>query len=93
MSNVSAAAIQNTIGHPETVAGAMPPTRPSTPASRARSLFPIGPSYPRRAPSDGPSTPLRLYTVDETVTDGLRKQFNARTLAEARAREAELNKR
>ena len=40
--------------------------------------------------SDGP---IRLYKVDEAVTDGLRREFKAPSLAEARAKEAMFNKR
>lgn len=43
--------------------------------------------------SEGRGQPMRLYTVDERMTDALRKEFNVPTLAEAKAREAELNKR
>ena len=40
--------------------------------------------------SDGP---IRLYKVDEGVTDGLRREFKAPSLAEARAKEAMFNKK
>jgi hypothetical protein len=40
--------------------------------------------------SDGP---IRLYKVDEGVTDALRREFKAPTLAEAKAREAMFNKK
>jgi hypothetical protein len=36
--------------------------------------------------------PVRLYKVDEGVTDGLRREFKAPSLAEARAKEAMFNK-
>jgi hypothetical protein len=37
--------------------------------------------------------PLRLYRVDQGVTDGLRRALNVPSIAEARAREADLNKK
>jgi hypothetical protein len=37
--------------------------------------------------------PIRLYKVGDGVTDGLRKEFHAPTLAEAKAREALFNKK
>ena len=40
--------------------------------------------------SDGP---IRLYKVDEGVTDGLRREFKTPSLAEARAKEAMFNKK
>ena len=40
--------------------------------------------------SDGP---IRLYKVDDGVTDGLRREFKAPSLAEARAKEAIFNKK
>jgi len=40
--------------------------------------------------SDGP---IRLYKVDDGVTDGLRREFKAPSLADARAKEAMFNKR
>ena len=43
--------------------------------------------------SDSPDAPLRLYKVDEGVTDELRRALSVRTLAEAKAREAEINKK
>jgi hypothetical protein len=42
--------------------------------------------------ASGPRSPFRLVNVEEGVTDGLRRAFNAPTLAEAKAREAEMNK-
>jgi hypothetical protein len=44
---------------------------------------------------DPPGTdgPIKLYKVDEGVTDGLRREFKTPTLAEARAREAQFNKK
>lgn len=43
--------------------------------------------------SDGPDAPMRLYKVDEGITDELRRALNVPALAEAKAREAELNKK
>ena len=40
--------------------------------------------------SDGP---IRLYRVDDAVTDGLRREFKAPSLADARAKEALFNKK
>jgi hypothetical protein len=40
--------------------------------------------------SDGP---IRLYKVDDAVTDGLRREFKAPSIAEARAKEAMFNKK
>ena len=45
---------------------------------------------PEPTGSDGP---IRLYRVDDGVTDGLRREFKAPTLTEARAKEAMFNKR
>ena len=45
---------------------------------------------PEPPESDGP---IRLYKVDAGVTDGLRREFKAPTLAEARAKEAMFNKK
>ena len=42
--------------------------------------------------SDGPKQPLRLYKVDPGVTDHLRRVMNVPPLAEAKAREADMNK-
>lgn len=42
--------------------------------------------------SDGPNQPLRLYKVDSDVTDELRRVMMVPSLAEAKAREAEMNK-
>jgi hypothetical protein len=41
----------------------------------------------------GSEGPIRLYKVDEGVTDTLRREFKAPTLAEAKAREAMFNKK
>jgi hypothetical protein len=43
--------------------------------------------------SDGPTGPMRLYDVDPAVTDRLRQVFGAPSLAEAKKREAEFNKK
>lgn len=43
--------------------------------------------------SDPANAPIKLYTVDPTVTDELRRALNVPTLAQAKAREAELNKK
>jgi len=44
--------------------------------------------------SDGPGTPWRLYDIDTTaVTDEERQELNVPTLAEARARVEEMNRR
>lgn len=42
--------------------------------------------------SVGPGAPFRLKPVEEGVTDALRSEFDAPTLDEAKAREAEMNK-
>ena len=39
------------------------------------------------------NAPYKLYKVDESVTDELRRQMNTPTLAEAQQREVELNKK
>jgi len=41
----------------------------------------------------GTDSPIKLYTVDDGVTDGLRREFKAPSLAQARAREAQFNKK
>jgi hypothetical protein len=38
------------------------------------------------------TAPYRLYKVDESVTDELRRLMNTPSLAEAKKREVELNK-
>jgi hypothetical protein len=40
---------------------------------------------------DGPDAPVRLYQTDPEVTDGLRGEFGAPSLAKAREREAQYN--
>ena len=42
--------------------------------------------------SSGPNAPFRLAPVEDGVTDALRRELNAPTLAEAKAREAAFNK-
>lgn len=42
--------------------------------------------------SNGPNEPVRLYKVEDGVTDALRLAFKAPTLEKAREREAEMNK-
>ncbi|SRR5260221_8276878 len=42
--------------------------------------------------SAGPNQPYRLYAIDAGVTDHLRRLMNVPSLAEAKAREAEMNK-
>lgn len=42
--------------------------------------------------SDGPNQPYRLYKMDSGVTDELRRIMMVPSLAEAKAREAEMNK-
>jgi hypothetical protein len=41
--------------------------------------------------SDGPGRPLRLYDVDPSVTDELRREFDVPPLAELRRRETAMN--
>ena len=43
--------------------------------------------------TEGPNQPYRLYKVDPAVTDELRRLMMVPSLAEAQAREAELNKK
>ena len=43
--------------------------------------------------SDPANAPMKLYPVDPNVTDALRRALNVPTLAEAKALEAELNKK
>jgi hypothetical protein len=43
--------------------------------------------------SDGPNSSLRLYQVDSGVIDELRRALNVPSLAQAKAREAEFNKK
>lgn len=43
--------------------------------------------------SDPANAPMKLYAVDPSVTDELRRELNVPTLAQAKAREAELNRK
>ncbi|QJW94097.1 hypothetical protein [Frigoriglobus tundricola] len=43
--------------------------------------------------ADGPDQPYRLCKVENGVTDGLRRAYNAPTLEQAKAREAEMNEK
>ncbi len=43
--------------------------------------------------SDGPNAPFRLYKVDESVTDELRRELKVPSLAESKKREAMLNEK
>ena len=51
----------------------------------------VGTQYAPDPP--GTNSPIKLYQVDDGVTDGLRREFKAPTLADARAREAQFNKK
>lgn len=64
-------------------------------ASEDRFLMNIGRTqrFGTQYRSDSPDGPLLLYKVDASVTDELRRALNVPTLAEAKAREAELNKK
>jgi hypothetical protein len=42
---------------------------------------------------DGPNCEFQLYKVDEGVTDELRRVLDVPTLAEAKAREAKMQKK
>lgn len=63
-------------------------------ASEDRFLGSVGRSqrFGTQYNSAGPNAPFRLAPVEEGVTDALRREFNAPTLDEAKAREAEMNK-
>ena len=64
-------------------------------ASEDRFLMNIG--RPQRFATqfrcDGPNCEFHLYKVDETVTDELRKAFDVPSLAEAKAREAKMQRK
>lgn len=64
-------------------------------ASEDRFLMSIGrpQRFGTQYKSDGPNQPYRLYKIDSGVTDELRRVMMVPTLAEAKAREAEMNKR
>ena len=63
-------------------------------ASEDRFLGSVGRSqrFGTQYKSDGPNAPFRLAPLEDGVTDALRREFDAPTLAEAKAREAEMNK-
>ena len=63
-------------------------------ASEDRFLMSIGrpQRFGTQYKSDGPNQPYRLYKVDPGVTDELRRIMMVPTLAEAKAREAEMKK-
>lgn len=63
-------------------------------ASEDRFLMSIGrpQRFGTQYKSDGPNAPYRLYTLDSGVTDHLRRTMNVPSLAEAKVREAEVNK-
>jgi hypothetical protein len=63
-------------------------------ASEDRFLMSIGrpQRFGTQYRSDGPNQPMRLYKVDSGVTDHLRRIMMVPSLAEAKAREAEMNK-
>jgi hypothetical protein len=63
-------------------------------ASEDRFLQNIGRSqrFGTQYTASGPNAPYRLAPVEDGVTDVLRREFNAPTLVEAKAREAEMNK-
>ncbi|MGH9966528.1 MAG: hypothetical protein ACREBG_01675 [Pyrinomonadaceae bacterium] len=63
-------------------------------ASEDRFLMSIGRSqrFGTQYKSDGPNQPYRLYKVDPGVTDEVRRIMMVPSLAEAKAREAEMNK-
>jgi hypothetical protein len=42
--------------------------------------------------SEGPNAPFKLYKMDSGVTDELRRTMDIRSLAAAKAREAEMNR-
>jgi hypothetical protein len=63
-------------------------------ASEDRFLMSIGrpQRFGTQYKSDGPGQPHRLYKIESGVTDDLRRIMNVPSLAEAKAREAEMNK-
>ena len=63
-------------------------------ASEDRFLMSIGrpQRFSTQYESDGPSQPYKLYKIESGVTDELRRIMMVPSLAEAKAREAELNK-
>ena len=63
-------------------------------ASEDRFLMSIGrpQRFGTQYKSDGPSQPYKLYKIESGVTDELRRIMMVPSLAEAKAREAEMNK-
>ena|SRR5687767_1960377 len=64
-------------------------------ASEDRFLMNIGrpQRFATQYRSDGPNLPIKLYTVDPGVTDELRRALNVPSLARAKEKEAEINKK
>lgn len=64
-------------------------------ASEDRFLMNIGrpQRFATQFRSDGLNAPIKLYTVDAGVTDELRRAFHVPTLARAKEKEAEINKK
>jgi hypothetical protein len=64
-------------------------------ASEDRFLMNIGrpQRFATQYRADSGTAPFRLYKVDETVTDELRRALDAPSLAKAKAKEAEINKK
>jgi hypothetical protein len=64
-------------------------------ASEDRFLMNIGrpQRFATQYRSVGADSPMKLYTVDSSVTDELRRMFDAPSLAKAKEREAVLNKK
>ena len=64
-------------------------------ASEDRFLISIGrpQRFATQFRSDGPNAPIRLYQVDQGVTDEVRRALNVPSLAEAKAREVKMNEK
>lgn len=64
-------------------------------ASEDRFLMAIGrpQRFATQFRSEGPNTPIRLYQVDQGVTDEARRALDVPSLAEAKAREAKMNEK
>ena len=64
-------------------------------ASEDRFLMNIGrpQRFATQFRSEGANSPIKLYTVDPGVTDELRRALNVPSLARAKEREAEINKK
>ena len=64
-------------------------------ASEDRFLMNIGrpQRFGTQYQSVGPNSPMKLYTVDSGVTDELRRMLDVPSLAKAREREAEMNRK